>query len=98
MRREDVSVNLNGMLESVIVGSLTVSDIISVVVCGQKGRSWRERKVGARRGRWWREEERGEEERKKKGRERERERRGEERREKGGWKEGGRNEEGIQKI
>ena len=49
MRREDVSVNLNGMLESVIVGSLTVSDIISVVVCGQKGRSWRERKVGARR-------------------------------------------------
>ena len=48
MRREDVSVNLNGMLERVIVGSLTVRDTISVVVCGQKGRSWKE-------GRWGRE-------------------------------------------
>ena len=54
MRREDVSVNLNGMLERVIVGSLTVRDTISVVVCGQKGRSWKE-------GRWGREGERGEE-------------------------------------
>ena len=39
MRREDVSVNLNGMLERVIWGLLTVSDTISVVVCGQKLRS-----------------------------------------------------------
>ena len=52
--------NLNGMLERVIVGSLTVRDTISVVVCGQKGRSWKE-------GRWGREGERGEEGRKKKG-------------------------------
>ena len=48
MRREDVSVNLNGMLERVIVGSLTVRDTISVVVCGQKGRSWKEGRWGGK--------------------------------------------------
>ena len=85
MRREDVSVNLNGMLERVIVGSLTVRDTISVVVCGQKGSSWKEGRWG---GKGSEERERGEEGKKKKGRG-------------GGGdgrKEGGRNEEGIQKI
>ena len=46
MRREEVSVNLNGMLEVAMVGSLTVSDTISVVVCGQKGTSWESRREG----------------------------------------------------